>query len=236
MTAGPYFLDLGLDKFEVCCAVLHSGELCESDATEELIAAHPEGQTFYIPVCNEKLHVLKAVNAKKHIESGKDPRILSEIAFSGIYLQPQGFAQKCKTTEWDKHSFSFPVPTIILESSARKKSPKVTPVQSVVRAQSERSLPVPAEWTWVEDSFRWMDTDGEIKPLSKISPQHLIVTALAIRDANYQSCPKKMSWTKELVAPNFKIQYPEESLSVGLREARAKLEEFEEVLARMGVL
>ena len=84
--------------------------------------------------------------------------------------------------------------------------------------------------------YHWMDTDGEIKRLNLISKQHLIVTALAIRDANYQSLPKRITWTKELIAPSFKIQYPEHALKVGAREAGSKLDEFAEVLEELGCI
>jgi len=235
MTTGPYFLDLALDKYEVCCAVQHNGELCEVDAVEELTATHPDGQTFYIPLCGDKLHRIKAIGAKKHIESGLDPRAITEIAFSGLFLQPQGMQQKCKMTEWDR--FSVPIGiTGYGEKPSRKSAGKKSPLKSEPIEVSPKILKAPVSWHWVDDTFKWMDMDGEVKPLSKMSQQHLILTALAIRDENYQSCPQKIAWTKDLIAPSFKLQYPEGALSVGTREASAKLEEFEEVLAELGVL
>lgn len=235
MTVGPYFLDLALDKYEVCCAVQHDGELCERDASEELIATHPDGQTFYIPLCGDKLHRLKAINAKKHIESGLDPRALTEISYRGIFLQPMGMQRKCKTTEYDNFSVPIGITSYVEKKSrkgaARKEVPNSPPIEV-----TPKIIKAPQTWQWVDDVFQWMDTDGEIKPLLKMSKQHLILTALAIRDENYQSCPKKIAWTKELIAPSFKLQYPEGALSVGTREAGAKLEEFEEVLAELGVL
>jgi hypothetical protein len=226
MTVGPYFLDLALDKYEVCCAVQHGGELCECDAAEELTAIHPDGKTFYIPICKDKLHRIKAINAKKHIESGKDPRGLTEVAFNGLFLQPQGLSQKCKMTEWDR--CLAPTGNSISAASRRKKDVVATPAEKVVKA--------PRSWKWVDTTNKWMDTDGEVKSLSKMSSQHLILTVIAIREANYASCPKKIAWTKELVVPNYKLQYPDGALEVGTREAGTKLEEFEEVLAEMGVL
>jgi hypothetical protein len=235
MPTTPYFLDLVLDKYEVCCAVQHDGELCERDASEELVATHPDGQTFYIPLCGDKLHKLKAVGAKKHIESGQDPKLLTEVAYHGLFLQPQGVQQKCKMTEWDK--FSMPIGlTDYGEKPTKKYSTKKTHLKTEAIEVSQKIIKAPASWQWIEDSFKWMDTDGEVKSLSKMSQQHLILTALAIRDGNYQSCPKKIAWTKSLVAPSFKLQYPEGALVVGVREAGAKLEEFEEVLAELGVL
>lgn len=235
MTVGPYFLDLALDKYEVCCAVQHDGEPCERDASEELIATHPDGQTFYIPLCGDKLHRLKAINAKKHIESGLDPRALTEISYRGIFLQPMGMQRKCKTTEYDNFSVPIGITSYVEKKSrkgaARKETPNSPPIEV-----TPKIIKAPQTWQWVDDVFQWMDTDGEIKPLLKMSKQHLILTALAIRDENYQSCPKKIAWTKELIAPSFKLQYPEGALSVGAREAGAKLEEFEEVLAELGVL
>lgn len=235
MTVGPYFLDLALDKYEVCCAVQHDGEPCERDASEELIATHPDGQTFYIPLCGDKLHRLKAINAKKHIESGLDPRALTEISYRGIFLQPMGMQRKCKTTEYDNFSVPIGITSYVekksRKSAARKEVPNSPPIEV-----TPKIIKAPQTWQWVDDVFQWMDTDGEIKPLLKMSKQHLILTALAIRDENYQSCPKKIAWTKELIAPSFKLQYPEGALSVGTREAGAKLEEFEEVLAELGVL
>ena len=234
MTAGPYFLDLALDKYEVCCAVQHDGEPCECDAVEELTATHPDGQTFYIPLCGDKLHRIKAIGAKKHIESGQDPRAVTEVVFNGLFLQPQGAQQKCKMTEWD--NFSMPVGiTEYGEKPSKKYSKKSTlPVAPI--EVTPKIIKAPVSWQWVDDTFKWMDTDGQIKSLAKMSKQHLILTALAIRDENYQSCPKKIAWTKDLIAPSFKLQYPDGSLSVGVREAGAKLEEFEEVLAELGVL
>jgi hypothetical protein len=235
MTIGPYFLDLVLDKYEVCCAVQHDGELCERDASEELIATHPDGQTFYIPLCTDKLHRLKAINAKKHIEGGLDPRKLTEISYRGIFLQPMGMQQKCKTTEYDR--FSVPIGfTDYTEKKSKKNPARKETINSPPIEVIPKIIKAPRTWQWIDDVFQWMDTDGEKKPLLKISKQHLILTALAIRDANYQSCPKKIAWTKELIAPSFKLEYPEGSLAVGVREAGAKLEEFEEVLAELGVL
>jgi len=228
MSTEPYFLDLGLDKFEVCCAVQHDGELCENDAQDELCAPHPDGHTFYIPICGENLHRLKAVAAKKHIESGKDPRKLTEINFYGLFLQPKDLHKKCKTTEWNtgstRLSTAFKLPKII-----SKKEP-------VTSTETIKTIKAPQAWKWVDETFKWMDIDGEIKRLSKMSNQHLILTAIALRDENYTSCPKKIAWIKELIKPNFSLQYPEGSLQIGARAAGTKLEEFEEVLASRGFL
>lgn len=223
MTMGPYFLDLALDKYEVCCAVQHGGELCECDASEELVAHHPDGTTLYIPICQDKLHRLKAIAAKRAIEGGASPSSLTEVSYHGIFLQPQGLDRKCKSTEWDRFSMSVPEVTV-----APKKKPVSKPAES--------SIPVPAKWSWVDKMNYWMDADGQVKRLRDISKHHLILTAIAIRDSNYQSCPKKISWTKNLISPNFKILYPEDKLQVGAREAGSKLEEFEEALTELGCL
>jgi len=222
MTMGPYFLDLALDKYEVCCAVQHGGELCECDASEELIANHPDGMTFYIPICKDKLHRLKAIAAKRALEGGASPTALTEVSYHGIFLQPQGLHKKCKTTEWDR----YPSPGQEVIVAPKKKKPIV----------ADPSLRVPANWEWVDRMNYWMDTDGQVKRLHDISKQHLILTAIAIRDTNYSSCPKKIAWTKELVVPTFKILYPEDKLNVGAREAGSKLEEFEEALVELGCL
>jgi len=227
MSAEPYFLDLSMDKFEVCCAVQHGGELCECDAVDELCAPHPDGQTFYIPICGENLHKLKAIGAKKHIESGKDPRLLTEIAYYGLFLQPQGLQRKCKTTQWDRcHT-----PNILRKIVKEKAKAAVAAVPEVPKV-----ILAPQSWHWVDETFKWMDVDGEVKRLSKMSTQHLILTAIALRDENYSSCPKRISWIKELIKPNFDLKYPEGSLQVGAREAGTKLQEFEEVLASKGLL
>lgn len=215
----PYFIDLGLDKFQIC-----SCPGCDYDASNELCAKLKNGTEYYLASCERRGHKKRTQDVKQLLEQGITVTRLHTqglINQEEVFIKPSGKNQKCKFLQW----------------KAFKANPHVEePAPKPQKLNDEKVHKVCKNWKWVPRMDYWMNERGEQVRLSRLPLAQLVSSVFAIRDANFGRVTKRIAWTKSLVEQRIRYTYPTEELLVGYKEAGLKLEEFKEEAEERGLL
>lgn len=215
----PYYIDLGLDKFQIC--VCHG---CPADASRELSAELRNGVIFYLGVCESEEHFNQVVKIKKRLAKGDTPGDLDKnklLDLDDLFICPPGKDQKCKVAQWEAFK---------ADPHAKPKMPQPP------KMAKQNSFKACKEWEWVHRFDRWMTIEGKEVRLERLPLAQFISAALAIQKTNFSRITTKTKWVRMLVKPEIVYTYPEEQLLVGHHEAGLKLGEFKDEAEERGLL
>ncbi len=212
----PCFIELGLDKYQICIC-----PECACDAVRQTCAALGNGRAYFISSCGTRGHAKYAEDIKQQLSEGADPHSLP-IEIEELFIKPPDKEEKCKLLQWEE-----------FEANPEEAAPLPQPKP---QAQRRNEAKVCDEWAWVSRMDWWMDAEGSMVRLRSLRIDELVSSVLAIRDLNFSRVTKRIAWTKQLVVPKVKYEYPEEELSVGYQEAGLKLDEFQEEANERGLL
>ena len=213
----PLFIDLKLDKFQLCIC-----PDCAGDAVKEIQVELKDGTVYFLASCDRKGHLLNVEEAAQELHNGLKPRALHvahQIDIQSLFIKPPEKEQKCKFVQWQK-----------------KTQTKIRPIPPALRGPSSGTQTVCNTWQWMYRFEWWMDADGKKVRLRRLPLAQLVSSILAIRKHNFARITKKIAWTKVLVLPTIQFVYPETLLDVGSIEASRKLEEFREEAEERGLL
>lgn len=215
----PYFIDLGLDKFQIC-----SCPGCDYDASNEVCAKLKSGTEYYLASCERRGHKKRTQDVKQLLEQGVNVNQLHTqglINQEEVFIKPPDKDQKCKFLQWQAY-----------KDNPRLEEPPPQPK----KLETNNVHSVCKNWKWVPRMDYWMNERGDQVRLSRLPLAQLVSSILAIRDVNFGRVTKRIAWTKSLVEPRIKFTYPKEELLVGNVEAGLKLEEFKEEAEERGLL
>jgi hypothetical protein len=235
---------LALDKFEVCCVPTDkSHHACWRDASEEVVAEFKDGSAYYMPVCNNPEHIQLAQKAKEKLLKGVSLAELEKyVVKMQMFVKPTEIKDaKVKVTQWEnfkKRRLEIPTLKAVPEPQQPKQAKQVKKTfQEIAPELKEPSVIHTAykKWEWVDDIGGWMDIEGNLTTVAKLSDKELKHTVLAIKNANFKSVSPKISWTKFIIInDNERFIFPEEALKVGAKIAAEKLEDFRIECRRRG--
>lgn len=202
------YLPLGVAKYQIC-----SVPECGRDAKAEHYATSKGGTKYALGVCELSSHEDHIKSVCRGLENSTIAH--TEVDKKTIFRVHAGASQKCKL------------------SGSSKQPP--APAQQRKKGSSRRVATASDSWVWVPNFNKWMSVTGRTVFISKIQTSELVAAAIAVRNANFKTQTKSVSWVCQLVKgkPYF---LPEESLAVGCTMALGKLEEFREELEERGVL
>jgi len=238
---------LTLGKFEVCCVPDDkSHHACWRDASEEIVAELKDGSVYYLPVCNNPQHRHLAEEAKKKLQKGVRLAELTKYVMKPqVFVKPSEMeSTKVKVIAWEIFVLrKLTLPKIEPKQAKQPQQPKqvtqVKQLQITQPVQEPTVIHTPCKkWTWTDDIGLWMNFEGDIIPMSKLSDKELKHTAIAIRDTNFQNLTAKTKWTKSLFfdGDTESFKFPEEALKVGAKVAAEKLEDFRIECKRRGYI
>jgi len=230
MVDRSHYLYLDVIKYQMCCVrreIKGEVQTCQGDAKAELVAPREDGASYFLPICGRKKCKEMCGDIRDALEDGKDPRDIPELDMEELFIKPPGLEQKCKFYSWLDE----------LRVEYQRQQDPAPPAQEPVEEESKYVYAV-EDWEFVDDIDRWMNAEGEVVHIRKLSTGELIDSVLAVRDANYKSITRKHYWTKKLfIDENRKrYRYPTPALRVGVSVASDKLEEFEAVASHRGLV
>lgn len=91
-------------------------------------------------------------------------------------------------------------------------------------------------WEYVVNMYEWMDKDGNVVPIKRLSEKEFVDSVWALIHANFAKVGTTLAWAKQLPSFGVAYAYPREELAIGARDAKEKLEEFYENAGERGWL
>jgi len=211
----PCFIPLEFHKFQIC-----GQHGCDCDAARQCSVSNTKGETYYLGTC--EAHASTVQPSLELLKGRTSPHTLAKkkkINIEELFIQPSDKEERCKFLQWEK----------FLEDPDYQEPPPQPPEEIILEA--------PEEWEWLDNHKWWMSVEGEPLHMSKLESDELICAVLAVRQTNFSKITKRIEWTRNLRPEGkHRYRYPEDKLNTGYRVAGQKLEEFEEVLKKRGLI
>lgn len=210
-------LSLGIAKFQRC-SVLG----CGRDAVDAFRAQTKDKNTFHFGICAKADHKESLLCMSPGCEQKTITQLIqgATVDKETIFIQPAGIDWKCRWLGW-------------------KDSKKKGPTQRRNGPDGEAEVVafrVYPSWEWIRNYRRWMDVEGQLVSLRKLSVEEFVSSAVALREANYLRVTKRVSWVSLLVFGERRYLYPRKEMEVGSALAGDKLDEFKEEAETRGLL
>lgn len=206
----PYFIPLGTHKFQVCC-----WKDCGRDAVT-MCTAHTSKDSYALSMCDQ--HHEEVIGLVPLLENGATPFSLQRKGLLDVeelyYIPDTTEDRKCKYLQWREHKYP------------KKPKPKV---------EVPETTEVTPDWKWVSNIGRWMNIQGQIVSLSRLSDKELVCSAILVRRVNFSRITKRVRWVSQLEPPIQFYNYPNAALQVGYEAAGEKLEELKEEILERGL-
>jgi hypothetical protein len=92
----------------------------------------------------------------------------------------------------------------------------------------EPAPPVCPDWEFIANMYEWMDKDGKVVPIKKLSDKEFVDSVWALIHTNFAKVGPTLAWAKQLPTYGAAYDYPRGAIGVGAKDAKEKLEEFYE--------
>lgn len=168
-------------------------------------SSHIAAAKFGCPICKKQLNDLQAEHA--------------EI----------GWKNRCTDPKCDgviEYTVNYEMRTVEEPKQQSRKSHPEHPAQPAPQ--------VCENWEFVANMYEWMDKDGKVVPIKKLSDKEFVDSVWALIHMNFAKVGPTLSWAKQLPSFGTAYDYPREAIGVGARDAKEKIEEFYENAGERG--